>query len=199
MTTTMGRVPMVTPADDVPGPKQGQWTYNNYAALLDDGRRYEIVDGVLYMAPSPSEGHQTVVGRIFRYLASCIEDTELGRVYMAPFDVELAFNVIVQPDVLVILNAHLNKITPSRIVGAPDLVVEVASPGTATHDRFTKQIAYARAGVPEYWIADPATRTIEILVLKNGKYTSAGVFEGKAAFTSHVLPDCTVHVGRFFA
>lgn len=198
MTTTMGTVPMITPADNVPGPEQGQWAYNDYAALQEDGQRYEIVDGVLYMAPSPSEGHQTVAGRIFRYLASYIEDNMLGRVYIAPFDVELAFNVVVQPDVLVLLNSHLDKITPSRIIGAPDLVVEVASPGTATHDRFTKLIAYAHAGVPEYWIADPASRTIEVFVLKNNKYTSSGVFEGQVALPSHILPDFTVPISRFF-
>ncbi|HZU69256.1 MAG TPA: hypothetical protein VFA09_18410 [Ktedonobacteraceae bacterium] len=77
MTTTSDRLAVVTPADWVPGSRQGQWTYNHYAALPDDGKRYEIVNGVLYMTPSPSIPHQRIAGRIYRYLCTCIEDTGL--------------------------------------------------------------------------------------------------------------------------
>ena len=190
---------MVAAADDVPGPGQGRWTYKDYAAIPDDGRRYEIVDGVLYMAPSPNEWHQTTAGRLFRYLATQIEDASLGRVYIAPFDVELTPDTVVQPDVLVILNANHDKITLSRIVGAPDLVIEVSSPGTVGYDRDKKQSAYARAGVQEYWIADPWSRTVEVFVLEAGAYRSLGVFEGKATLPSQVVPGFSVHVEQFFA
>ena len=199
MTMILGRVPMVTAADDVPGPGQGRWTYKDYAALPDDGRRYEIVDGVLYMAPSPNEWHQTTAGRLFRYLATQIEDASLGRVYIAPFDVELTPDTVVQPDVLVILNANHDKITLSRIIGAPDLVIEVSSPGTVGYDRDKKQSAYARAGVQEYWIADPWSRTVEVFVLEAGAYRSLGVFEGKATLPSQVVAGFSVHVEQFFA
>jgi Uma2 family endonuclease len=199
MTMILGRVPMVTAADDVPGPGQGRWTYKDYAAIPDDGRRYEIVDGVLYMAPSPNEWHQTTAGRLFRYLATQIEDAGLGRVYVAPFDVELTPDTVVQPDVLVILNANHDKITLSRIIGAPDLVIEVSSPGTVGYDRDKKQSAYARAGVQEYWIADPWSRTVEVFVLEAGAYRSLGVFEGKATLPSQVVPGFPVHVEQFFA
>jgi Uma2 family endonuclease len=199
MTTTEGRVSMVTPADHVRGAKQGQWTYKDYAALPDDGQRYEIIDGVLYMAPSPNEWHQSAVGEFFSYLRTYVKLAGLGRVYFAPFDVELAYNVVVQPDVLVVLNENLSKIIPSRVIGAPDLVVEVASPGTATHDRRKKQDAYARAGVPEYWIADPAARTIEVFTLEGTAYRSLGVFEGPAILPSLVIPTFPVQVKQFFA
>ncbi len=79
---------MVMPADHMPGPEQGHWTYKDYAALPDDGHRYEIVDGVLYMAPSPNEWHQTTACDYF-LLSTHIELTGLGQVYIAPFDVEL--------------------------------------------------------------------------------------------------------------
>ena len=149
MTTTIGRVPMVTVADTVSGQQQGHWTYKDYALLPGDEHRYEIINGVLFMAPSPNEWHQTTVGRLFRFLAAYVEDNGRGRVYMAPFDVELAHDVIVQPDVLVVLNEHRERITMSRIIGAPDVVIEVSSPGTVSYDRREKQDAYARAGVPE--------------------------------------------------
>jgi len=145
---------MVTAADNVPGPDQGRWTYQDYAALPDDGQRYEIVDGVLFMTPSPSRWHQKAVLHLAHHLLNHVESAGLGEVYAAPFDVELAPNIVVQPDVLVVLNAGLKKITGSRIIGAPDLVVEVSSPGTVGYDRDKKQGAYDRAGVPEYWIAD---------------------------------------------
>jgi Uma2 family endonuclease len=198
MTTTEGRVSTVTPADHMPGAKQGQWTYKDYAAFPDDGQRYEIIDGVLYMAPSPTEWHQSAVGEFFSYLRTYVKLAGLGRVYVAPFDVELAYNVVVQPDVLVVLNENLGKIIPSRVIGAPDLVVEVASPGTATHDRRKKQDAYARAGVPEYWIADSAARTIEVFTLEAAAYRSLGVFEGPAILPSLVIPVFPVQVKQFF-
>src|ERR1041384_5968421 len=96
MTTTSGNVPTTVAADSVPGPMQGHWTYQDYACLPEDGRHYEVVGRVLYLTPSPNEWHQTTVGRFFRYLAAHIEDNALGRVYMAPFDVELTPRDIVQ-------------------------------------------------------------------------------------------------------
>jgi len=131
MIITPERLPMVVPADDVPGPRQGQWTYADYAALPEDGRHYEILDGVLYMPPSPNVWHQGSGVRFTHHLYQHVEVAGLGRVFAAPFDVELAPNVVVQPDVLVILNEHRDRITPSRIIGPPDLVIEIASPGTA--------------------------------------------------------------------
>ena len=197
--TSSGKVPMVMPADQMPGPKQGHWTYKDYAALPDDGHRYEIVDGVLYMAPSPNRSHQNTAFEIASYLRTHVKLTGLGQVYIAPFDVELNSQTVVQPDVIVVLNHDLNRITESRIVGAPDLVVEVSSPGTVGYDREKKQQNYARAGVPEYWIADPWSRTVEVLSLVAGGYRPLGVFEGKAVLPSQVVPDFLVHVEQFFA
>ncbi len=126
--TTTEKLPMVTRADWVPGPKQGWWTYSDYAALPDDGRQYEIVNGVLYMAPSPSTEHQKIAGRFFYYLFTHVELAGLGSVLSAPTDVVLSPIDVFQPDVLVILNAGLEKIKELQVIGAPDLVVEVASP-----------------------------------------------------------------------
>lgn len=190
---------MVTPADHIPGPQQGRWTYNDYAALPDDGHRYEIVDGVLYMSPAPSRDHQNTVGEFFSYLRTHVKLTGIGQVYIAPFDVQLGFHTIVQPDVMVVLNSHLDRVTESRIIGAPDLVVEVSSPGTVGHDRTRKYEVYAQAGVLEYWIADPWSRTIEVLSLEAGSYRSLGVFEGKAVLPTQIVPDFLVHVEQFFA
>src|SRR5258708_7728143 len=87
-------------ADHIAGPPQGQWTYSHYAEIPDDGQRYEMVDGVLYMSPAPSGWHQDSVLRIGHYLLTHVEFAGLGKVWIAPFDVELSFSNVVQPDAL---------------------------------------------------------------------------------------------------
>ena len=154
------------------------------------------------MSPSPSEAHQSVCGNIYADLRAFVREWRLGKVYIAPFDVELSPGTVVQPDVLVVLEHRREIITPTRIVGAPDLVVEVASPGTQTHDRSRKLIAYAEAGVPECWLADPDAEVVELLVLaaEQKEYRSQGVFRGAAVLPSVVLsdPDFDVPVRQFF-
>src|SRR5437588_12878846 len=162
--TTVDQPPVVLPADWVPGPEQGFWTYDDYAALPDDGRRYEIVNGVLVMSPSPDGPHQDAVARFTYHLLTHVEFAGLGKVRVAPFDVQLSPRDVFQPDVLVVLNAHLDKVLEKKVVGAPDLVVEVASPSTALYDRVIKYEKYAHAGVQEYWIANIETRTIQVRV-----------------------------------
>ncbi len=193
-------LPVVTAADAVKGAPQGKWTYADYAAIPADGRRYEIVKGVLYMSPSPSPKHQIVCGNIYMDVRLYVHKRRLGQVFIAPLDVELSPGTIVQPDVLVVLERRRDIITPTRIVGAPDLVVEVASPGTQTHDRSRKLSAYAEAGVPECWLADPDAETAELLVLaaEQKEYRSQGVFRGGAVLPSVVIPDFDVPVQRFF-
>ncbi len=188
---------VVIPADWIPGPRQGQWSYDDYAAILEDGQ-YEVVDGVLYMSPAPNVDHQEIIGEIFAYLRSFVRTTGLGKVFVAPLDVELSYNNIVQPDVFVLLNEHLDRVTHSRVLGAPDLVVEVTSPSTARHDLREKQDAYARTGVSEYWIVHPDAHMVELLVLENGFYRSLGLFSDEATLPSVVIPDFSTPVGLFF-
>lgn len=196
--TTVEKLPMVVPADWVSGPEQGFWTYADYAALPDDECLYEVVNGVLYMTPAPGWSHQEIVGEIFSYLRGYVRGAGLGGVFMAPIDVELAPKTVFQPDVVVLLQASRDKLRGNHIVGAPDLLVEVVSPGSAVYDRHDKNIAYAQAGVPEYWIVDPSAHTVELLALGGEKYRVAGVFQGKAMLPSRVLPGFNVAVEKFF-
>jgi Uma2 family endonuclease len=197
--TTTDRVSSVVPADWIPGPPQGRWTYDDYAAIPDDGKRYEVVKGVLYMCPAPNLGHQDVSGEIFVHLHRLVKMTGRGRVFIAPADVELSPGDVVQPDVFVILNEHLDRMTFSRLIGAPDLVVEVLSPGTMSHDLHGKREAYARARVPEYWIVSPSEQVIEVLELENDGYRSLGVFQGSAILPTRIVPDWSVPVAQLFA
>ena len=199
MTIAPESIPVVIRADHVAGPAQGHWTYTDYAALPEDGHRYELIDGVLYIAPSPGEAHQNANSNFIMYLRMHIKLGGLGQVYGPPFDVQLPGGPTVQPDVIVVLNANYGIITTAGIVGAPDLVVEIVSPGTATYDRSTKLQAYARAGIPEYWLADPATRTIEILRLAQGNYQPLGIFQGQTLLPSPTIPGLPTPVESFFA
>ena len=199
MTTIEEKIAVVVPADQVNGPEQGNWSYDDYAALAGDGQRYEVVDGVLLMAPAPNPMHQSISSRLHFYLYQNVDLSGLGKVLYAPLDVQLAPNTVVQPDLLVLLNANLGKITKSRIVGAPDLVVEIASPGTAAYDRLSKFQAYAKAGVEEYWIVNPERRSIEVAFLQNGAYASQGVFQGSNTLPSRIVPGiASVNVEQFF-
>ena len=198
MPTEMRHILATTPADWVPGPQQGKWTYEDYAALPDDGNRYEVLDGILYMAPAPDRWHQKASGMISYHLIMSVQLTGLGEVYSAPFDVILGAKNTVQPDVLVVLNKHLDRIKKRGVVGAPDLAVEIASPSTARIDLSEKFQVYAAAGVPEYWIVTPGSRTAEVFVLQQGAYHSLGIYYGPAILPSRVVPGLNVRVEQFF-
>lgn len=150
------------------------------------------------MSPSPSRWHQDAVLQLALYLKQFVSSNQSGKVFIAPFDVELDFKTVVQPDILVVLNANSHIITDNGIIGAPDLVVEVASPGTASYDRNQKLNLYERAGIQEYWIVDVMAHTVEVLVLSNGKYRARGVFQKKSQIPSQVLSGFPMQVEQIF-
>ena len=106
---------MLTPANHVPGSRQGEWTYDSYTTLSNDGKQYEIIDGVLYMVPAPNDFHQEIVALIISYLIPYIKHTGRGRVLGAPINVVLESGTVVQPDVLVLLEEKGMKRRPSQI------------------------------------------------------------------------------------
>ena len=188
----------VTPADWVPGPRQGDWTYEAYAALTDDGKCYEIVQGVLVMSPAPDGPHQGVTGKIYRYLCEQVMDKRLGLVLPSPLDVALTEQNVFQPDVVVLLKEHLARYGVKKILGAPDLAVEVISPSSKLYDRALKHMVYEQASVPEYWLVDKEKQTIELFALENGTYLSLGAFKGEQVLPSRIVPQMDVSVAYFF-
>jgi Uma2 family endonuclease len=148
----------------------GKLTYADLVATPADGKRYEIIDGKLYVNASPSTYHQQVSRRLQYQLYTQIELTGRGQVIDAPMDVLLGVNDIVEPDLIVILQARRAIIKEPNIQGAPDLLVEILSPSTRGVDRGEKRRLYERSGVPEYWLVDPETNTVDQLVLERGRY-----------------------------
>jgi Uma2 family endonuclease len=200
MTTIPDTASIVVRASHVPGPPQGQWTYEDYAKLPDlDGYHYEIIGGVLYMAPAPIPEHERIAMLIGARLVAAVEDTGLGQVFGSP-DIDVGLTTV-RPDAAVVLNEHADIVAEKRLIGPPDLVVEIASPSTAAYDRDPdegKWGAYARIGVAEYWIADPVHRSIEVLVLEEDTYRSLGTFHGDDRLPSRVLPGIATPLHRFF-
>lgn len=192
------RVPPVLPADWIPGPRQGSWTYEMYAALPEDGKQYELVQGVLVMSPAPETPHQGIIQRISHYLDERVFAPRLGLVFTGPVDVVLSTQTTVQPDVLVVLKEHANRVQIKRITGAPDLAVEVVSPSSATYDRLVKYSIYERAGVPEYWLVNASEQTIEVFVLEEGQYRSLGAFQGEQPVPSMIVPGPAAPAAQFF-
>ena len=168
-------------------------TYQDYAALPDDGRRYELYEGELVMTPSPRPRHQVVIGNLYMLMAEHIRPRGFGEVYLSPIDVILSRITVVQPDLVYVERDRLGIVTERAIEGAPTLVVEVLSPSTGARDRGIKQALYARYGVPYYWIVDPATRRVEAMRLSGGAYEAAGALDETTSSALPPLADLTLY------
>ena len=149
--------------------KREQYTFAD-VLTWDEGEHIEIINGEAFMMATPSRIHQKITGELFRQLANFLEGKQCG-VYAAPFGVRLfeqdgdsAENVdtVVEPDITVVCD-H-SKLDDQGCKGAPDMVIEILSPSTQRHDRLTKLNLYQRAGVREYWIADPENRTVRVML-----------------------------------
>jgi Uma2 family endonuclease len=147
--------------------------YADYAALPDDGRRYELHDGVLVVTPSPNTQHQRISRRLLVLLTAHVEARGLGEVFDAPYDAILSDTTVLQPDLVFVERARADVVTPRAIEGAPTLVVEILSASTSAVDRTRKHALYARHGVPFSWLVDPETRALEAYVLEAGRYRLA--------------------------
>ncbi len=189
----------------LPQRDDAHYTYGDYLTWPDDVR-YELIDGVAYlMAPGPTLDHQDIAGEVFRQLANTLLE-KLCRVYIAPVDVRLPqadeaderIDTVVQPDVLVVCDR--DKLDRRGVRGGPDLVVEVLSPSTASHDHVRKRRVYERAGAREYWLVHPTDRMVTIYRLGPEGYGKPLVQELSGETPVGVLEDTVIRwddlVGR---
>lgn len=156
----------------------------------------ELVHGRLMVADAPLVPHQAAVADLFRALDAHVRERGLGRVWLAPIDVILdaARAVVVQPDLLFVSDAR-RSIVGDRVRGAPDLVVEVLSPGPRVGLTETRLELYARYGVGECWLVHVPDRRIEIVGFARGAVASRRVFVSAARIVSDVLPRFDVTPG----
>lgn len=138
-----------------------QFNYDDYLLLPDDGKRYEIIEGELFMAPAPSMKHQYDLFELGVRIREFVKKKKLGIVFLAPCDVILLNTNIVQPDIVFVSKENREIITEKNIQGAPDLAVEITSSSTAERDLVLKKKLYAKFGVKEYWIAFVKEQKVE--------------------------------------
>jgi Uma2 family endonuclease len=173
-----------------------RWTYDDYCRIPPDRNRHEIVDGVHFVNPAPTPGHQTVVTRLIHQMMLAVEDAGLGRVLTAPIDVHLGRGSVVQPDLVVVRNRNLHIIGEKKLTGAPDLLVEIRSPGTARYDRRIKLPRYARAGVREIWLVDPELRVVEQFESVDRRCVLVGTYDERVRL--RILPRVAIDLGKVF-
>ena len=177
--------------------RQTVFTYQDYLNTPDDVR-YQLIEGALVREPAPTVPHQRVLLKLALLITPFVEDNRLGEVLLAPTDVYLSDTNVVQPDLLFISAARAKIITERDIHGAPDLVVEVASPSTQRRDHGVKLDIYARYGVAEYWLVDPSAKTIETLRLEDGRFIATDHLGPADTLTSPLLPGLVIPLGKLF-
>lgn len=182
-------------------PAQGEWTYEDYLRLPDDGRRYEVIHGHLHWTPASGYDHQFAVVRCLAAMDGFVSPRGLGIVLAGPFDILLPRGIgsPVEPDLIFFRTGNQPRRGDKSFLGIPDLVLEVLSPGTQQRDRGVKFKAYQEAKVPEYWMIDPDARTAVVHTLEGGRFYRELCRGGMGETVgSAVLPGFRLSVGGLF-
>lgn len=184
--------------------KGKNYTYADYLTWKD-GRRYELIDGeVIDMTPAPCRFHQYILHRLILEFGNFFRNKKC-EVYSAPFDVRLEkktdkgreIKTVVQPDLAVFCNQEI--LDDSGAFGAPDLVVEVVSPSTASHDNVKKRNTYEQAGVREYWLVYPEERYVRVYQLDaKGKFGKENTYDETARIQVGIFPELTIDMTEIF-
>ena len=174
-------------------------TRHEYAMIPVGAPNYQLIEGDLVMAPSPGSYHQEILGNLFLIFRDYLRKDPIGKVYVAPLDTYLSDINVYQPDLLFIRTENLAIVEQHGIEGAPDLAVEILSKSSAKYDLGPKRSVYARTGVEELWIVDPAKRTLALYRLADRVDTPAATYKAKQKFTSSMLPGLTTDLAAVFA
>ena len=179
-------------------PTQKHDTFADYLDLPDDGNRYEIIHGVLHVTPAPTVSHQKVSARLHLLLAEWVRSRVGGELLYAPVDVHLTDDTNVQPDLLWIAPERVSRLIGDRVRGAPDLVIEILSPGTARRDRTIKRDLYAEHGVREYWLVDISQARVTMLRLEGLGFVEQASGSGEAILESSLEGCLSLTPARLF-
>ncbi len=181
-----------------------RFTYGDYLKW-DDGERWELLDGEPYnMTPAPLRVHQKILRKLSFQLEKQLEGKTCEQ-YFAPFDVRLPLGDeegedivnVVQPDLSVICDPE--KLDAKGCIGAPDLIIEILSPGSQKRDRMEKFYLYERAGVREYWMVWPEELMVEVFLLGvDGSYGRPGMYTEKDTVEIRVLKDMRIDLSQIF-
>ena len=187
----------------MPLPQENRYTMAE-ALTWDEQDRIELIDGYPVMMAPPSRVHQKISGELFGQLRDYLKGKKC-EIYHAPFAVRLFerdgerpedVDTLVEPDISVVCDP--SKLDDIGCKGAPDLVMEILSSSTTRHDKFTKFNLYQRAGVREYWIVDPADKSVQVFVLEDGRYTAKDFGASGDRLRVNILEDCVVDLSQVF-
>ena len=146
---------------------------------LPEGTLCQLINNKLIMSPAPQDLHQVIAGEIYVEISLFLRKNKIGESRIAPYDVHLSNQNILQPDIIFIKNENIHKIKTRGLFGAPDLVIEILSPSTSQYDYEDKKSLYERFGVSEYFIVDPNSKSVDSFFLKDGIYEEQKSITGK--------------------
>ncbi|MBE0479245.1 Uma2 family endonuclease [Candidatus Aerophobetes bacterium] len=175
------------------------WTYEDYVKIPEDRVTHQIIGGKLFMTPAPSSYHQKVSRNLEFAIWSYVKENNLGEVFDAPIDVVFSSVNVVQPDIVFISKDRLKILEERGIFGAPDLVVEIISPGTSELDVKLKKQLYQRFGVREYWIVYPEEKKVEVFKLKGGSFKGEGTFLKEDTLAPELFPGLKINLNEIFS
>jgi Uma2 family endonuclease len=164
----------------------------------DDGKRYEVIDGALYVTPPPGWGHQRSLHKLSYLVTRHVYENGLGEVSQAPVGVKLDDENGIEPDLIFISNERRHIIVERGVHGAPDLVVEVLSPRTQSRDRGVKMRRYAAAGVPHYWLLNYRRPELEAYRLRGDHYELVGRYHPGDVFRPELFPGLEIAIDAIF-
>jgi Uma2 family endonuclease len=173
-------------------------TVHDFRELPEGPPYYQLIEGDLYMVPSPDLFHQDILLNVAYLLRRYLEKHPIGTVHIAPSDVELSDLNVYEPDIYFVAESRKSILTKQGATGAPNLVVEVLSPKTAKHDKGTKRSVYARAGVEELWMVDPQTREVLVYQFQKSADLPAATYGEKQKFESRLFPGLKIPVAKIF-
>ena len=167
--------------------KEQPFTYDDYAQLPDDGKRYELADGMLeLMTPAPTPKHQVISNEMQNVLTNSCRSEYI--ILASPVDLILSNTEVRQPDLVMVQRSKIDIITRRGIEGIPDLVAEILSPHSVKRDKQSKLKVYEKYEIPEYWIIDPGNESLEQYVLSDNQYELLNVYEREEIVQSDRLP-----------
>ncbi len=177
-------------------------TYDDFLLFPDDGLRHELIDGEHYVTPSPILRHQAISGRLYLAIGNWLRDHPAGQIFYAPLDVILSRFDVVEPDLLYVSNQRATDLLSGKwVTGAPDLVVEIASPGTRRRDELIKRRLYEGSNVLEYWVVDPEVDVIRVYRRSGDRFGRAAELSAEAGevLTTPLLPGLEIPLADVFA
>lgn len=182
----------------MPTAQTEQFTVADYRAMAEGPPYFQLIEGELIMAPSPSSFHQEIAANILLLLAGHVRKHSLGKVCIAPLDVYLSENSVVQPDVFFLATQSLPLLQPDGVHGAPDLVVEIVSPSSAALDKKRKRVIYAQCGVKELWLVDPVLEQIHRYDFATDVAKPVRIVDSEETFVTPLLPGLVVNAVEVF-